>query len=182
MTHVEGRVAIPDGARDAFVLPLQGARKPFPVDPASGRFAGTYGALNVHPATIRLLVYIPGQRPFVLAPGRDFTLGHRDGDATATVDVDPARARPARPLSLTCAADACSGELPPDARGCQTTAILIDGASASFIAPSSRAAAGGGTALTAQLPMPLGRPRSLVLVATCEADDHVSDVAQFDGP
>ncbi len=180
--HIEGRIRLPPGTDAALVIPLEGAKGAFPVDPASGRFVGTYGALNQHPASIPLLAHVPGHRPFVLAAGRDFKIEEQDGSFQATLDLDPSSARPSRPLPLACTAEACSADLPPEANRCGSTVVVLDGPKTTLVAPGSERLPGGGLRLVAFFPLPRQRSRSLVLVSTCGEEAYVSEVATFDGP
>ncbi|MDI1451526.1 hypothetical protein [Polyangium sp. 6x1] len=179
--HVEGRIRLDRATDAALVVPLEGAKGAFPVD-ESGRFVGTYGALHVHPDRIPLLVHVPGIRPFVLLPGRDFRIEARDGSFHAELDLDPARARPPRSLPLACTTESCTADLPTEAKGCVSTIVVLDGAKTTLVAPGSQRLEGGGTRLMAFFPLPRQRARSLVLVSTCGDDAYVSEVATFDGP
>ncbi|EYF04087.1 Hypothetical protein CAP_4770 [Chondromyces apiculatus DSM 436] len=179
--RVEGRITPPPGAPGALVLPLDGARDPFPVVPGTGAFTARYGAIHVQPASIHLFVHIPGRHPLILKPERDFKLQPRDGDLVASATFDTAQIPLPRLLPLTCLSEACTADLPADADGCRASAILLDGPRATLLAPGERDVKAGAK-IRAPLPMREGRPRSLVLVATCKNDDYVSDVAEFDNP
>lgn len=178
---VEGRIRLPERTDAALVVPLEGAKNPFPVD-TSGRFVGTYGALGVPPDHIPLFVHVPGHRPVVLVPGRDFRIEEQDGSFHAEIDLDPARARLPRPLALACTTESCTADLPADAKGCVSTVVVLDGTKTTLVAPGTQRRDDGGTRLLAFFPLPRQRSRSLVVVSTCGDEAYVSEVAAFDGP
>ncbi|TKC98640.1 hypothetical protein [Polyangium fumosum] len=179
--HVEGRIRLPRATDAALVVPLEGAKSVFPVD-TSGRFVGTYGARSVPPDHIPLFVHVPGLRPRVLVPGRDFRIEEQDGSLHAAIDLDPAHARPPRPLPLACTNESCTTDLPADAKGCASTVVVLDGTKTTLVAPEHQRGEDGGTHLVAFFPLPRQRARSLVLVSTCGDEAYVSEVATFDGP
>ncbi|AKT38481.1 hypothetical protein [Chondromyces crocatus] len=177
--RIQGKLIAPQGVAGALVLPLDGARDAFVVDPLTGEFKAWYGAISVATTTIPLFVYVPGQRPLVLTPGRDFTLEPHDGALIADLQIDTTRARQPHPLPLTCLGDQCTADLPPEAGACRASLILLDGPRALLVSPGEREVKGG-ERIVSLLPMLEGRPRSLVLVVVCPNDDYVTDVAQFD--
>ncbi|MDC0743162.1 hypothetical protein [Polyangium mundeleinium] len=179
--HVEGRIQLPQATDAALVVPLEGAKSPFPVDMA-GRFVGTYGAMNVPPDHIPLFVHVPGIRPLVLVPGRDFRIEEQDGSFHAEIDLDPARAPLPRPLPLACTTESCTADLPADAKGCVSTVVVLDSTKTTLVAPETKRREDGSTHLVAFFPLPRQRARSLVLVSTCGDEAYVSEVATFDGP
>ncbi|HVK64325.1 MAG TPA: hypothetical protein VM694_07620 [Polyangium sp.] len=179
--HVEGRIRLPHPTDAALVVPLDGAKSAFPVD-TSGRFVGTYGAMNVPPDHIALLVHVPGIRPLVLVPGRDFRIEEQDGSFHAEIDLEPARARFPRPLPLVCTTEACTADLPADAKGCVSTVVVLDSTKTTLVTPETQRREDGGTHLVAFFPLPRQRARSLVLVSICGDEAYVSEVATFDGP
>jgi hypothetical protein len=168
--HVSGQIVFAGAPRPGVVLAL-GTSMSAPID-ATGRFDASYWRLNVGPGLIPLLVVPNEGRPFVLRPRRDFQLLKCGKEWVGGLYVDATRAKPARPLQVTCVASACTATLPVAARACSAEIAMLDPFAAPKPASQVRDAEG-----VREITFTVGKD-ALVVAAVCDdgEEDFVSDV------